>query len=180
MEFVKRFKNSTDSRRGEGVLPLMSGEGDDSWCVATPTVNAQWTDSEIIVKHYVNFGIAAATPRGLIVPNIKEAQELCCASCLRDRAAHDTARDGKDEVRRHQGGGTITVTNIGVFGHGHGARRSSTPGGRDTGDGHDQAETRGWWMAKCGRVSSRLLGALCLDHRIVDGDVASRFLADVA
>ncbi|HEY0261253.1 MAG TPA: dihydrolipoamide acetyltransferase family protein, partial [Lacisediminihabitans sp.] len=73
MEFVRRLKNSADFA-GVKVSPLLIMAKAMIWAVRrNPTVNAQWTDSEIIVKHYVNLGIAAATPRGLIVPNIKEA-----------------------------------------------------------------------------------------------------------
>jgi hypothetical protein len=109
------------------------------------------------------------SPRGLIVPNIKGAG----GSALRgtpprsssSRLPRATARQ---KVRR-PGGGTITVTNISVFG-GHGARRSSTPGGRDTGDGHDQAETvgGGWRSAAALRHDS----ARVFSHRIVDGGMS--------
>src|SRR5690606_38740208 len=76
MEFIKRLKNSTDFA-GVKVSPLLIMAKAMIWAVRrNPTVNATWTDDEIIVRHYVNFGVAAATPRGLIVPNVKEAQSM--------------------------------------------------------------------------------------------------------
>jgi 2-oxoisovalerate dehydrogenase E2 component (dihydrolipoyl transacylase) len=160
MEFVKRLKNSADFA-GVKVSPLLIVAKAMIWAVRrNPTVNAQWTDSEIIVKHYVNFGIAAATPRGLIVPNIKEAQSLSLrelASAIEQLTI--TARDGKTQPAE-MAGGTITVTNIGVF-------------GMDTGTP----------ILNPGEVAIVALGTILgasFDHRIVDGDVASRFLADVA
>ena len=178
MEFVKRLKNSTDFA-GVKVSPLLIVAKAMIWAVRrNPTVNAQWTDSEIIVKHYVNFGIAAATPRGLIVPNISEAQELSLrelASAIEQLTI--TARDGKTSPA-DQAGGTITVTNIGVF-------------GMDTGTpilnpGEVAIVALGTikhkpWVVD-GEVRPRFVTTLgaSFDHRVVDGDVASRFLADVA
>ncbi|MET0784001.1 MAG: dihydrolipoamide acetyltransferase family protein, partial [Leifsonia flava] len=76
MEYVKRLKAGTDYA-GIRISPLLVMAKAIIWAVRrNPTVNAQWTDEEIIVKHYVNLGIAAATPRGLIVPNVKDAQAM--------------------------------------------------------------------------------------------------------
>ncbi|QNE48238.1 2-oxo acid dehydrogenase subunit E2 [Glaciihabitans sp. INWT7] len=178
MEFVKRLKNSTDFA-GVKVSPLLIVAKAMIWAVRrNPTVNAQWTDSEIIVKHYVNFGIAAATPRGLIVPNIKEAQELSLrelASAIEQLTI--TARDGKTSPA-DQAGGTITVTNIGVFG-----MDSGTPilnPGEVAILAMGTIKQKPWVVD--GEVRPRFVTTLgaSFDHRIVDGDVASRFLADVA
>ncbi|RSO02193.1 branched-chain alpha-keto acid dehydrogenase subunit E2, partial [Streptomyces sp. WAC 06725] len=83
-----------------------------------PEVNASWDEAnqEIVQKHYVNLGIAAATPRGLIVPNIKDAHAKTLpqlAESLGELVA--TARDGKTSPAAMQGG-TVTITNVGVFG----------------------------------------------------------------
>ncbi|CAN5233476.1 dihydrolipoamide acetyltransferase family protein [soil metagenome] len=178
MEFVKRLKNSTDFA-GVKVSPLLIMAKAMIWAVRrNPTVNAQWTDTEIIVKHYVNFGIAAATPRGLIVPNIKEAQELSLrelASAIEQLTI--TARDGKTSPA-DQAGGTITVTNIGVFG-----MDSGTPilnPGEVAILAMGTIKQKPWVVD--GEVRPRFVTTLgaSFDHRIVDGDVASRFLADVA
>ena len=84
-----------------------------------PEINATWDEAaqEIVVKHYVNLGIAAATPRGLIVPNIKDADALS----LRELADAIGALDGDAPARAARqpadmAGGTITITNVGVFG----------------------------------------------------------------
>ena len=178
MEFVKRLKNSTDFA-GVKVSPLLIMAKAMIWAVRrNPTVNAQWTDSEITVKHYVNFGIAAATPRGLIVPNIKEAQELSLrelASAIEQLTI--TARDGKTSPA-DQAGGTITVTNIGVFG-----MDSGTPilnPGEVAIVAMGTIKQKPWVVD--GEVRPRFVTTLgaSFDHRVVDGDVASRFLADVA
>lgn len=83
-----------------------------------PDVNAAWDEAnqEIVRKHYVNLGIAAATPRGLIVPNIKDAQAKTLpelASALGELVS--TAREGRTSPADMQGG-TVTITNVGVFG----------------------------------------------------------------
>ncbi|CAM5622446.1 Dihydrolipoamide acetyltransferase component of pyruvate dehydrogenase complex OS=Streptomyces microflavus OX=1919 GN=HUT09_16760 PE=3 SV=1 [Streptomyces microflavus] len=83
-----------------------------------PEVNAAWDEAnqEIVQKHYVNLGIAAATPRGLIVPNIKDAHDKTLpqlAAALGELVA--TARDGKTSPAA-MAGGTVTITNVGVFG----------------------------------------------------------------
>ena len=85
---------------------------------ANPELNSSWDEAaqEIVVKHYVNLGIAAATPRGLIVPNIKDAHALPSrdlAGALGDLVA--TARAGKTQPAE-MAGGTFTITNVGVFG----------------------------------------------------------------
>jgi len=178
MEFVKRLKNSTDFA-GVKVSPLLMVAKAMIWAVRrNPTVNAQWTDSEIIVKHYVNFGIAAATPRGLIVPNIKEAQELSLrelASAIEQLTI--TARDGKTSPA-DQAGGTITVTNIGVFGMDTGTPILNSGEVAILAMGTIKLKP---WVVD-GEVRPRFVTTLgaSFDHRIVDGDVASRFLADVA
>ncbi|WP_394771709.1 dihydrolipoamide acetyltransferase family protein, partial [Lacisediminihabitans sp.] len=178
MEFVKRLKNSADFA-GVKVSPLLIMAKAMIWAVRrNPTVNAQWTDSEIIVKHYVNFGIAAATPRGLIVPNIKDAQELSIrelASAIEQLTI--TARDGKTSPVE-QAGGTITVTNIGVFGMDTGTPILNPGEAAIVALGTIKQKP---WVVD-GEVRPRFVTTLgaSFDHRIVDGDVASRFLADVA
>jgi pyruvate dehydrogenase E2 component (dihydrolipoamide acetyltransferase) len=178
MEFVKRLKSSPDFA-GVKVSPLLIMAKAMMWAVRrNPTTNAQWTDDEIIVKHFVNFGIAAATPRGLLVPNIKEAQELS----LRDLASAIealtlTARDGKT-TPGDMAGGTITVTNIGVFGMDTGTPILNPGEVAIVALGTIKQKP---WVVD-GEVRVRYVTTLgaSFDHRVVDGDVASRFLADVA
>ena len=178
MEFVRRLKASTDFA-GVKVSPLLIMAKAMMWAVRrNPTVNAQWTDEEIIVKHYVNFGIAAATPRGLLVPNIKEAQDLSMLQLARAiEQLTITARDGKT-TPADMADGTITVTNIGVFGMDTGTPILN-PG--EVGIVALGTIKQKPWVVD-GDVRARYVTTLgaSFDHRVVDGDVASRFLADVA
>jgi pyruvate dehydrogenase E2 component (dihydrolipoamide acetyltransferase) len=178
MEYVKRLKASTDFA-GVKVTPLLLMAKAMMWAVRrNPTVNSTWTDKEIIVHNYVNFGVAAATPRGLIVPNIKDADRMSMfelAQAIEELAA--TAREGKTTPEQMKDG-TITITNIGVF-------------GVDTGTpilnpGQVAIVALGSIRPKPWVVNNEIvirqvttIGAT-FDHRVVDGDVASRFVQDVA
>ena len=151
-----------------------------------PMINSSWDEAaqEIVVKDYVNLGIAAATPRGLIVPNIKDAGRMSLAElagALGDLTA--TAREGKTSPA-DMSGGTITITNVGVFGVDTGTPILN-PGEsailcfgaiRETPWVH-----RGGSGGRKAKVVSRQVTQLSLsfDHRIVDGELGSRFLADV-
>ena len=178
MEFVKRLKASPEFA-GVRVSPLLVMAKAIIWAVRrNPTVNSAWTDSEIIVRHYVNLGIAAATPRGLIVPNIKEAQDLSLLQLAQSlEQLTITARDGKS-TPADMANGTITITNLGSFG-----MDTGTPilnpgevaivalGAIKQKPWVVDGEVRPAWVTTVGAS---------FDHRVVDGDVASRFTADVA
>jgi 2-oxoisovalerate dehydrogenase E2 component (dihydrolipoyl transacylase) len=142
-----------------------------------PMVNSTWAGDEIIVKHYVNLGIAAATQRGLIVPNIKDAQDLTTRE-LADAmtALVGTAREGKTPPA-DMSGGTFTITSVGVFGVDSGT--PILPPGEAAilvfGAVRDQP-----WVHK-GKIKIRQVTTLGLsfDHRIIDGELGSKFLRDV-
>ncbi len=178
MEFVKRLKNSPDFA-GVRVSPLLIMAKAVIWAVRrNPTVNSSWTDKEIIVRHYVNLGIAAATPRGLIVPNVKDAQELSLidlAMALEQLTI--TARDGKTQPAQ-MSGGTITITNIGSYGMDTGTPIINPGEAAIVALGSIRQKP---WVVD-GEVRARFVTtvAASFDHRIVDGDVASRFVADLA
>jgi pyruvate dehydrogenase E2 component (dihydrolipoamide acetyltransferase) len=178
MEFVKRLKNSPDFA-GVKVSPLLILAKAIIWAVRrNPTVNSTWTDKEIIVHRYVNLGVAAATPRGLIVPNVKDSQEMSLlelAQSLEQLTLN--ARDGKTSPA-DMAGGTITITNIGVFGMDTGTPILN-PG--EVGILALGTIKQKPWVVD-GEVRPRFVTTLgaSFDHRVVDGDVASRFLADVA
>ena len=178
MEFVKRLKTSPDFV-GVKVSPLLIVAKAIIWAVRrNPTVNSTWTDEEIIVRHYVNLGIAAATPRGLIVPNVKEAQGMSLlelAKALEELTL--IAREGKTPPA-DMAGGTITITNIGVFGMDTGTPILN-PG--EVGIVALGTIKQKPWVVD-GEVRPRYVTTVgaSFDHRVVDGDVASRFLADVA
>jgi pyruvate dehydrogenase E2 component (dihydrolipoamide acetyltransferase) len=178
MEFVRRLKNSPDFA-GIRVSPLLIMAKAVIWAVRrNPTVNSAWTDQEIIVHHFVNLGIAAATPRGLIVPNVKDAQELSLlnlAQALEQLTL--TARDGKTQPAQ-MSGGTITITNIGSYGMDTGTPIINPGEAAIVALGSIRQKP---WVVD-GQVLPRYVTTVgaSFDHRIVDGDVASRFVADLA
>ena len=178
MEFVKRLKASPDFA-GIKVSPLLIMTKAMMWAVRrNPTVNSTWTDTEIIVHHFVNFGFAAATPRGLVVPNIKDAQNLSLRELAQSiEAMTITARDGKLQPA-DMADGTITITNIGVFGMDTGTPILNPGEVAIVALGTIKQKP---WVVD-GEVRPRFVTTLgaSFDHRVVDGDVASRFLADVA
>lgn len=178
MEFVKRLKASPDFA-GIKVSPLLIMAKAMIWAVRrNPTVNSTWTDTEIIVHHFVNFGFAAATPRGLVVPNIKNAQDLSLRELAQAiEAMTITARDGKLQPA-DMADGTITITNIGVFGMDTGTPILNPGEVAIVALGTIKQKP---WVVD-GEVRPRFVTTLgaSFDHRVVDGDVASRYLADVA
>ncbi|MFI0998519.1 dihydrolipoamide acetyltransferase family protein [Streptomyces galbus] len=145
-----------------------------------PGINASWDEAaqEIVLKHYVNLGIAAATPRGLIVPNIKDAHDKTLpqlAEALGELVA--TAREGKTAPAAMQGG-TLTITNVGVFGVDTGTPILNPGESAILAVGAIKLQP---WVHK-GKVKPRQVTTLALsfDHRLVDGELGSKVLADVA
>ena len=144
-----------------------------------PQINASWDDSaqEIIYKHYVNLGIAAATPRGLVVPNIKDAHTLDLLGIAKALAGLTaTARAGRTSVT-DMSDGTITITNLGVFGIDTGTPILN-PG--EAGILAFGAIRKQPWVHK-GKVKPRWVTQLSFsfDHRLADGELGARFLSDV-
>ncbi|MFC8366960.1 dihydrolipoamide acetyltransferase family protein [Streptomyces sp. NPDC057239] len=145
-----------------------------------PEINASWDEAaqEIVVKHYVNLGIAAATPRGLIVPNIKDAHAKTLpqlAESLGELVS--TAREGKTSPSAMQAG-TVTITNVGVFGVDTGTPILNPGESAILAVGAIKPQP---WVHK-GKVKPRQVTTLALsfDHRLVDGELGSKVLADVA
>jgi 2-oxoisovalerate dehydrogenase E2 component (dihydrolipoyl transacylase) len=144
-----------------------------------PMINSSWDEAanEIVVKHYVNLGIAAATDRGLIVPNVKDAHTLSLAGLAQALAELTaTAREGKSQPA-DLAGGTITITNVGVFGVDAGTP-ILTPGEAAI-LAFGQVREMPWVHE--GELAVRRVTTLSLsfDHRIVDGDLGSAVLRDV-
>jgi len=180
MELVERLRGTKDFADVR-VTPLLIVAKALLLAVRrNPLINSTWDDAvqEIVVKDYVNLGIAAATPRGLIVPNIKDADALtlpALAGELQQLVA--TARDGRTSPADMQGG-TITITNVGVFGVDNGTPILN-PGESAIlcfGAVRDMP-----WVHE-GQIAVRKVTQLSLsfDHRIVDGQLGSQFIADVA
>jgi 2-oxoisovalerate dehydrogenase E2 component (dihydrolipoyl transacylase) len=144
-----------------------------------PLVNSSWDDGaqEIVVKHYVNLGIAVAAERGLLVPNVKHAGELSLpglARALQDLT--ETARAGK-ATPADLAGGTITITNVGVFGVDAGTP-ILTPGEAAI-LAFGQVRDVPWVVDGELAVRKACTLSLSFDHRIVDGELGSAVLRDV-
>jgi pyruvate dehydrogenase E2 component (dihydrolipoamide acetyltransferase) len=185
MELVEKLRKDREFRDLK-VSPLLLVA--KALCLAVkrnPGIIAVWDEErqEIVQKHYVNLGIAAATPRGLIVPNIKDA-DLMDLRQLAEAMANlvETARSGRTQPAE-MSGGSITITNVGVFGVDTGTpiinpgesaivafgavRRQ--PWVVTAADGREEIVPR--WVTQL---------AVAFDHRLVDGELGSRFLADLA
>lgn len=145
----------------------------------TPDVNATWDEraGEIVYKSYVHLGIAAATPRGLVVPKIRDAEQLSLgelAGALESLTA--TAREGRTPPADMLDG-TFTITNVGVFGVDTGTPIINP--GESAILAFGAIRDMPWVVD--GQIVPRKVCQLSLsfDHRVVDGEQGSRFLADV-
>ncbi|QMU79795.1 2-oxo acid dehydrogenase subunit E2 [Streptacidiphilus sp. PB12-B1b] len=181
MKLVRKLKESGELGAGVRVSPLLLVAKALLTAIHRhPEVNAAWDEAsqEIVHKRRVNLGIAAATPRGLIVPNIKDAGSKTLtelAVSLTDLIA--TAREGKTSPADMQGG-TVTITNVGVFGVDSGTPILNPGEAAILAFGQVREMP---WVHK-GRVVPRQVTTLALsfDHRMVDGELGSKVLADTA
>jgi pyruvate dehydrogenase E2 component (dihydrolipoamide acetyltransferase) len=144
-----------------------------------PMINSTWSEStnEIIVKRYVNLGIAAATERGLIVPNIRDAGGMSMLELAEAmNGLVGTAKAGKT-APADMTGGTFTITNVGVFGVDTGT--PILPPGEAAILAFGAVREMPW--VHKGKIRVRQVSTLGLsfDHRIVDGELGSKFLRDV-
>ncbi len=144
-----------------------------------PLVNSSWDEDaqEIVVKHYVNLGIAVAADRGLLVPNVKNAGELSLTELARSlQGLTETARAGK-ATPADLAGGTITITNVGVFGV-DGGTPILTPGEAAI-LAFGQVRAAPWVVDEQLAVRQVCTLSLSFDHRIIDGELGSAVLRDV-
>ena len=185
MDLVENLKRDKEFRDVK-VTPLLILA--KALCLAitrNPGMNAAWDEAaqEIVVKRYVNLGIAAATPRGLLVPNIKDAHAMSMrqlAEAIGELTT--TAREGKTQPAE-QTGGTITITNVGVFGV-----DSGTPiinPGESAIVCFGTIRKQPWVVTNAAGVDELAIRhvtqlAVSFDHRLIDGELGSRFLADLA
>jgi pyruvate dehydrogenase E2 component (dihydrolipoamide acetyltransferase) len=185
MEFVDRLKARREFANLKVSPLLVLARACILAMRRTPEINTFWDEKaqEVVFKSQVNLGIAAATPRGLVVPNIKAAQSMALPA-LADQLSQliATARDGKTQPAE-MSGGTFTITNVGVFGVDAGTpiinpgesailafgAVNKRPWVATDADGNDEIVVR--------QVTTL---ALSFDHRHIDGEKGSRFLADVA
>ena len=183
MTETMRLRERVKARRdfaGVKVTPLLFVARAMLLAVARhPMVNSSWDEErqEIVVKDYVNLGIAAATDRGLVVPNIKDAGRLNLrelAEALAELTA--TARAGKT-TPDDMAGGTISITNVGVYGIDTGI--PILPPGEALILAFGVVRPTPWVVD--GQIVPRDITQLAIsfDHRIVDGEQGSGFLADV-
>jgi pyruvate dehydrogenase E2 component (dihydrolipoamide acetyltransferase) len=185
MDLVEKLKGDKEFRDVK-VTPLLVLAR--ALCLAiarSPGMNAVWDEDaqEIVVKRYVNLGIAAATPRGLLVPNIKDAHAMTMrqlAEAIGELTS--TARDGKTQPAE-MSGGTITITNVGVFGV-----DSGTPiinPGESAIVCFGAIRKQPWVVTNAAGDDELAIRhvtqlAVSFDHRLIDGELGSRFLAELA
>jgi pyruvate dehydrogenase E2 component (dihydrolipoamide acetyltransferase) len=163
---------------GIGILTVVA----KALCLAvgrTPAVNTHWDEQagEIVQFHHVNLGIAAATPRGLLVPNIVDAERLDLRALAAALAELTKSARAGTTTPAALAGGTITITNIGVFGIDAGTPIINPGEAAILAMGAIRSQP---WEYR-GEVALRrvLTLSLSFDHRLVDGEQGSRFLADV-
>jgi pyruvate dehydrogenase E2 component (dihydrolipoamide acetyltransferase) len=180
VRLVERLREDPDMA-GRRVTPLLIVAKALLTAVRrNPDVNAFWDEDnqEIVYKDHVNLGIAAATPRGLLVPNVKRADTLtlpALADAITELVAR--AREGRTAPGEMQGG-TMTITNIGVFGIDSGTPILNPGESAILALGAIREQP---WVHK-GKIKPRHVTTLALsfDHRLIDGELGSRLLADVA
>ena len=184
MELVERLRARREFA-GLRVSPLLIFAKAACLAIArNPDINStlDMAATEIVRNEDVNLGIAAATPRGLLVPNIKRADQMNLLQLA--EALHNmvqVAKSGRVSPEDMQGG-TFTITNVGVFG---------VDGGTPILNLGESAimclgtiARRPWVIGK-GADEQIVIRSVCtlsltFDHRLVDGELASKFLSDVA
>ncbi|HET9631494.1 MAG TPA: dihydrolipoamide acetyltransferase family protein [Terrabacter sp.] len=185
MELVDRLKGSREFRDVKVTPLLVLAKALVLAVKRNPGMNATWDEAnqQIVQKNYVNLGIAAATPRGLIVPNIKDAHALSMlelAQAIGQLTA--TAREGRTQPAE-MSGGTMTITNVGVFGV-----DSGTPiinPGESAIVCFGAIRKQPWVVTDAAgndEIAIRHVTQLAVsfDHRLIDGELGSRFLSDLA
>ena len=184
MEFVERLKTRREFRDVKVSPLLVLARAVMLAMKRTPEVNSYWDEQaqEVVLKHYVNLGIAAATPRGLVVPNVKDAQDLSLLELAQELGQLTaTAREGKTQPAE-MSGGSFTITNVGVFGVDAGTPIINPGEAAIMCFGTIRKQP---WVVSTeagDELAIRQITTLALsfDHRHIDGEKGSRFLADVA
>lgn len=149
----------------------------------TPIINSSWIDlpdgsAEIELYPFVNLGVAVASPRGLVVPNVRDAASLSLSGLARaitelTERAREARLTPSDSVE-----GTVTITNIGVFGVDGGTPILNPGEAAILATG--RIVERPWAVDGALAVRPVMQLSLTFDHRVVDGASGSAFLADVA
>ena len=180
MELLGRLRSS-EAFTGLSLTPLtLAAKAMVAAIASHPMVNAHWDEArgDAAVDDDVNLGIAVASERGLSVPNIKSAQTLSLVQLARAVTELTVAaREGKTDVR-HLTGGTVTITNVGVFGV-DGGIPLLNPGEAAILCLGSVSE-RPWVIERKIEVRSVVTLTLTFDHRVLTGEQAARFLSFVA
>jgi len=145
--------------------------------LANPYLNSTWTDEGIVLKHYVNMGIAVALPDTLIVPVIKDADQKGfddLAHALNDLAARARAKALRPEDVQ---GGTFTLNNTGALGSVAGQSIINQPQAAILST--EAIKKRPVVVDDSVVIRPMMNLTMSFDHRIIDGLAASRFLNDV-
>jgi len=180
VEFVERLKKRREFRDVKVSPLLVLARAVMLAMRRTPVINSYWDEAaqQVVLKSYVNLGIAAATPRGLVVPNIKDAQAMSLlelATALGELTG--VAREGKTQPA-DMSGGTFTITNVGVFGVDAGTPIINPGESAILCFGAIRKQP---WVVDDEIVIRQVTTlALSFDHRHIDGESGSRFLSDVA
>lgn len=178
MELVNRLKSSKDFSDVRVSPLLIMARALMRAIKRTPFANSEWTEENILVKNYVNLGIAAATPRGLLVPNIKDAHDMSLhelAASLNELA--DRAREGKTQPEE-MADTTVSITNIGSLGLDAGTPILNPGSAAIIAFGAIKQKP---WVVD-GEIQPRWVVQLAgsFDHRILDGDGAGQVMKDIA
>jgi 2-oxoisovalerate dehydrogenase E2 component (dihydrolipoyl transacylase) len=149
-------------------------------CVAVrsfPLLNSSWDEDagDIVVKGWVNLGIATDTPTGLLVPNIKDADTLGILDLSRELARLTTLARERKAAPADLTGGTITITNVGGFGVETGTPIINRPECAILATG--LIAPRPWVVDGQLAVRQLMTASVSFDHRVVDGAYAAQFLA---
>ncbi len=143
-----------------------------------PHVNASIDGDEILVHHSVNMGIAVALDNGLIVPVIKNVQDLSISGIQKSVTDLAIRARGKQLLPDEVAGGTFTITNPGQFGGLFGIPIINQPQVAILGIGGIEKRPV---VVDGDKIAIRDMTYLCLsyDHRLVDGALADQFMAQV-
>ncbi len=144
-----------------------------------PSLNSSWDEArgEVVTKHYVNLGIAVAGPHGLVVPNLKDAQDLSLRDLVRALDALTTSARAARSTPEDLRGGTITLTNVGVFGVDAGVPILNPGEAAIVAMG--AISLRPWEYEGTVALRQVVTLSVAFDHRLVDGQAASLFLSAV-
>ncbi|MGW5514745.1 dihydrolipoamide acetyltransferase family protein [Nocardia africana] len=180
MELLDHLR-STDSFTGLSLTPLaLVAKATLAAIAEFPGINSWWDAeaNQIVTKHYVNLGIAVATERGLLVPNIKEAQSLSLRELCREIGwLADVARAGSATPADLRGG-TFTISNVGVFGVDTGVPLVNPGEGAILCLG--SIRKRPWVYRDEPAIRWITTLGVSFDHRMIDGELGARFLSTVA